>query len=69
MQNGPAANTFRRKLLLVGGCDLTRLSDFCSSNCIEFVNFMNIRPGSLTARTLDRPDVRYDDPSFITADR
>ncbi len=51
-----------RRLLLVGGCQLQQLSSFCSSNRVEFVNRMETHDG-------DDYVVRYDDPSFFTADR
>ena len=51
-----------RKLLLVGGCDLQQLASFCSSNRVEFVNRADTRDGFDYI-------VRYDDPSFFTADR
>lgn len=46
------------KLLLLGGCDLLQVSNFCSSNREEFVN--HIREGIV---------VRYDDPGFILTSR
>lgn len=52
----------QQKLLLVGGCELLQLASFCSTNRVEFVNKMNTRDG-------DDYIVRYDDPSFFTADR
>jgi hypothetical protein len=58
-----------RKLLLVGGCDLLQLSRFCSVRGIEFVNFMNIRSSRLNVLSPGENEIRYDDPSFFTADR
>jgi len=49
------------KLLLVGGCELLQLSSFCSSKRAEFVNQTGFRD--------DGSSTRYDDPSFILANR
>jgi hypothetical protein len=69
MGSGLRSQTPHRKLLLVGGCDLVQLSNFCQSHNVEFVNFMNIRPGPTNFSSFDGTGVRYDDPSFFTADR
>ncbi|MBV8978446.1 MAG: hypothetical protein JO261_13200 [Alphaproteobacteria bacterium] len=46
------------KLLLLGGCDLLRLSSYCSTNRLEFVN--KVKSGL---------NVRYDDFGFLLSDR
>ena len=46
------------KLLLLGGCDLLQLANYCSTNRLEFVNRAK---GDVT--------VRYDDIGFILSDR
>ena len=51
-----------KKLLLVGGCELLQLASFCSPNRVEFVNRTELRND-------DEFVVRYDDPSFLIADR
>jgi len=55
-ENGGAARDNR--LVLLGGCDLLQLASYCSSNRLEFVN--GAKEGM---------KIRYDDPSFILADR
>jgi len=52
------ANKNDKQLLLVGGCDLMQVANYCSSNRIEFVNTVQ-----------NDIMVRYDDPGFITGDR
>jgi FkbH-like protein len=54
----PAANRNDKQLLLVGGCDLMQVANYCSSNRIEFVNSVQ-----------NDIMVRYDDPGFIQGDR
>lgn len=48
----------RRRLVLLGGCELLQLATYCSRNRLEFVNkaHKGIR-------------IRYDDPGFILSDR
>ncbi len=55
---GAAANGNDKPLLLVGGCDLMQLANYCSSNRVEFVNSVQ-----------NDIMVRYDDPGFIVGDR
>jgi hypothetical protein len=57
--NGGAVAGFNETpLLLVGGCDLMQLANYCSSNRIEFVNTVQ-----------NDTMVRFDDPGFIASDR
>jgi FkbH-like protein len=46
------------KLLMLGGCDLLQLANYCSTNRLEFANLMR-----------DGFQVRFDDPAFILTDR
>jgi len=50
------------RLLLVGGCELQQLSSFFGPGRVEFVNKIAVSEG-------DDYIIRYDDPSFFTADR
>jgi FkbH-like protein len=52
------ANGNDKPLLLVGGCDLMQLANYCSSSRIEFVNSVQ-----------NDVMVRYDDPGFVAGDR
>ncbi|MFL5236568.1 MAG: hypothetical protein ACJ8EL_03030 [Rhizomicrobium sp.] len=56
--DGPNASPGNRRLLLLGGCDLLQLTNYCSTNRIEFVN-----------RNDGRFRIRYDDPSFVLSKR
>ncbi|HTT98081.1 MAG TPA: HAD-IIIC family phosphatase [Rhizomicrobium sp.] len=57
-QSSGPANGNDKPLLLVGGCDLMQVANYCSSNRIEFVNTVQ-----------NDIMVRYDDPGFIAGDR
>jgi FkbH-like protein len=46
------------KLVLLGGCDLLQLANYCSGDRVEFVN-----------RVEEEVKVRYDDPGFVLSDR
>lgn len=46
------------KLVLLGGCDLLQLANYCSGDRVEFVN-----------RVEEEVKLRYDDPGFVLSDR
>lgn len=48
----------KRRLVLVGGCELLQLATYCSKNRLEFVN-----------KAKEGVRIRYDDPGFILTDR
>lgn len=58
VEEGGGASTRNNRLVLLGGCDLLQLASYCSANRVEFVN--GIKEGM---------KIRYDDPSFVLADR
>lgn len=47
-----------QKLLLLGGCDLLQVANYCSANRDEFVNYIE-----------NNVIVRYDDPGFVLTPR
>jgi hypothetical protein len=69
MQTSLSVPKAHRKLLLVGGCDLLQLTNYCNSHDVEFVNFMNIRNSRMNVLSCAGAGIRYDDPAFFTADR
>jgi hypothetical protein len=62
LDEGAAAGTIATarggKLVLLGGCDLLQLANYCSADRVEFVN-----------RVEEDVKLRYDDPGFVLSDR